>query len=185
MLKVFAGVDLGTKCGISVLSGNSMYTHEIQLGTSKKEPMRYVKFRNHVASLLYALLEEYKPDEIVVFYEYVARHLGTKAAHAYGAYRMLLLMTCHELEIKTDYLSVQAIKKIATSNGAAKKNKMIESAKNRFKPDWKLTDNEADSMWISYLGREISNESFETLEVSGPIKAYKRNGLVYSYADFE
>ena len=55
---------------------------------------------------------------------------------------------------------------------------MIESATNRFKPDWKLTDNEADSMWIAYLGREITLERFEANESSGPLRAFKRNGSV-------
>lgn len=185
MYKIFVGLDLGSKCGISVLSGDRMITHEISFGSTKKEPMKYVNFKNHVYHLLQEILLKFEPDEVIVFYEYVARHLGTKAAHAYGAYRMILLMCCYELQIKSDHLSVQAIKKAATSKGAAKKDKMIESAKNRFNPQWEITDNEADSMWIAYLGREISNENLETVENSKTIQAVKGNGSLFNNFNFE
>lgn len=177
--KVFVGIDLGAKSGISVLRKNTIHTHEVYFGKAKIEPIRYYKFWIHLSNLIHELRKEYKPEEIIVYYEYVARHLGTKAAHAYGAYRMILLMACHDKDIKTEELSVQAIKKTATGKGNAKKDIMIEAANNKFNPDWDLTDNEADSMWIAYLGKELINESFEFIEKSGPIKAIKRDGSLY------
>ena len=185
MYKLFFGIDLGAKAGISVLDENVMHTHESYFGTSKDEAMRYKKFWNHIDAMFEEACAQFEPSEIIVHYEYVARHLGTKAAHAYGAYRMILLMACHTWKIKSDHLSVQAIKKAATKKGNAKKNLMIESAQNRFSPDWELTDNEADSMWIAYLGRELTNESFETIEIGGPIQAVKRDGSLYDNADFK
>ena len=185
MYKLFFGLDLGAKTGISILDGNVMYTHESYFGTSKDEAMRYKKFWNHINAMFKKACTQFDPDEIIVHYEYVARHLGTKAAHAYGAYRMILLMACHTWEIKSNHLSVQAIKKAATQKGNAKKDLMIESAQNRFSPDWELTDNEADSMWIAYLGKELTNESFETIEISGPIQAIKGDGSFYNNADFK
>lgn len=177
--KVFIGIDLGAKAGISVLCNNTMHTHEVYFGKAKVEPTRYYKFWVHLTNLFIELSKDYKPEEIIVYYEYVARHLGTKAAHAYGAYRMILLMACHSKNIKTEELSVQAIKKTATGKGNAKKDIIIEAANNRFKPDWNLTDNEADSMWIAYLGKELIYESFENIERSGPIRAIKRDGSFY------
>ena len=185
MYKLFFGIDLGAKAGISVLDENVMHTHESYFGTSKDEAMRYKKFWNHIYAMFDEACYQFEPSEIIVHFEYGARHLVTKAAHAYGAYRMILLMACHTWKIKSDHLSVQAIKKAATKKGNAKKNLMIESAQNRFSPDWELTDNEADSMWIAYLGRELTNESFETIEIGGPIQAVKRDGSLYDNADFK
>lgn len=174
MYNVFIGMDLGAKAGISVIEGDIMLSHEAKFG-GKEEPLKYKKFWDHICKIF----DTYETCKPIVFYEYVARHLGTKAAHAYGAYRMILLMACHDRDIPCKELSVQAIKKTATGKGAAKKDVMIESATNRFKPDWKLTDNEADSMWIAYLGREMTLESFEADESSGPLRAFKRNGSVF------
>ncbi len=179
MYKVFIGIDLGAKAGISVLAENVMHTHESYFGRVKIEPIKYYNFWVHLSNLFNKLDKDYKPDEIIVYYEYVARHLGTKAAHAYGAYRMILLMACHNKNIKAEELSVQAIKKAATGKGNAKKDIMIEAANNRFNPKWELTDNEADSMWIAYLGRELIYESFETIEGSRPVRAIKRDGSIY------
>ena len=80
---------------------------------------------------------------------------------------------------------MQAIKKAATGKGAAKKEIMIESATNRFKPDWDLTDNEADSMWIAYLGRETTNESLETLQEMPALKSLQGDGSIYNDYDRE
>ena len=178
MYEVFAGFDLGSKTGISVLTADMMLTHEISFGSSKEEPLRYKKFWDHICDLL----DTYDSSKTIVYYEYVARHLGTKAAHAYGAYRMILLMACHDRHIPCKELSVQAIKKAATGKGAAKKDVMIESATNRFKPDWEITDNEADSMWIAYLGSQVASESFEAVKTTDPIRAYKRNADAFAPA---
>jgi len=170
VFKVFIGFDLGAKCGISVIDGDTIYTHEVHFGNRKEEPLRYKKFWDHIGELF----DSYVNEEVIVHYEYVARHLGTKAAHAFGAYRMILLMACYDRDIQVEYLSVQAIKKAATDKGNAHKDAMIESATNRFNPDWELTDNEADSMWIAYLGRcLISLEYPETIEEYRPLKAIK------------
>tara|TARA_R110000851_G_scaffold108073_2_gene228895 strand:- start:10059 stop:10616 length:558 start_codon:yes stop_codon:yes gene_type:complete len=185
LYKLFFGIDLGAKTGISVLDKNTMHTHESYFGTSKDEAMRYKKFWNHIDAMFEEACTQFDRSEIIVYYEYVARHLGTKAAHAYGAYRMILLMACHTWKIESSYLSVQAIKKTATNKGNAKKDLMIESANNRFCPNWDLTDNEADSMWIAYLGKLVTNESNETIEISGPIKAVKRDGSFYDALNFK
>ena len=172
MYNVFIGFDLGAKCGISEVTEQSMSTHEINFGSRKEEPLRYKKFWDHIGTIF----DKYDYEKTIVYYEYVARHLGTKAAHAFGAYRMILLMACYDRNIKVEYLSVQAIKKAATGKGAAPKDAMIESATNRFNPDWNITDNEADSMWIAYLGRSLTSIAFpETIEEYRPLQAIKGN----------
>lgn len=180
---VTIGMDLGARTGISIIYKDQIRTHETFFKPKKgeMEAAKYVHFLSHVGELLW--LWTSPKFETRVYYEYVARHLGTKAAHAFGAYRMILLMACYEREIPCEILSVQAIKKAATEKGNAKKEVMIEAAKNRFNPPWELTDNEADSMWIAYLGRETTNESLETIEELPALKAVKGNGSVYNDID--
>ena len=175
--KIVIGFDLGAKAGISAIHKDVMYTHELSF-KSKDELHKYSKFYEHVCKLL-DCWSWTDSREVIVYYEYVARHMGTKAAHAFGAYRVLLLMACYERNIPYELLSVQAIKKAATGKGNAKKDIMIESAINRFKPDWDITDNEADSMWIAYLGREVLNENTETVEEMPNLKAVKGDGFIH------
>ena len=156
MYNVFIGIDLGAKAGISVIRGDIMLSHEVKFG-GKEEPLRYKKFWDHICEIFDAY-EDYQP---IVFYEYVARHLGTKAAHAYGAYRMILLMACHDRGIPCKELSVQAIKKAATGKGAAKKDIMIESATNRFKVDWKLTDTVQEVINIKSLESGVAGSCID------------------------
>ena len=175
--KIVIGFDLGAKAGISAIHKDIIYTHELSF-KSKDEIYKYLKFYEHICKILdYWSWTDSR--EVIVYYEYVARHMGTKAAHAFGAYRVLLLMACYERDIPYELLSVQAIKKAATGKGNAKKDIMIEAATNRFNPSWELTDNEADSMWIAYLGRESSNESIETVKELPALKAIQGNGSFY------
>ena len=170
------GVDLGTKTGISVLYKDTVTVYELKFGSLKVEPTRYKRFWDSTKEIL----SDLPADKTKVYYEYVARHLGTKAAHAYGAYRMILLMACHDLKIEYEEVSVQAIKKMATGKGKVSKEEMIEAASERFHPKWNLSDNEADSMWIAYLGMSLLNESFEIIEEPRNIRAIQGDGFIFN-----
>lgn len=168
------GVDLGTKTGVTVLNRHTMNVYHLQFGSLKEEPTRYKRFWDCINKILANLPSE----RTTVYYEYVARHLGTKAAHAYGAYRMILLMACHDLNIPYEEVSVQAVKKAATGKGKVTKEEMIEAANEAFRPDWTISDNEADSMWMAYLGLKLKNESDKTIQIPRHFVAVKRNSPI-------
>ena len=55
---------------------------------------------------------------------------------------------------------------------------MIEAANEAFRPDWTISDNEADSMWMAYLGLKLKNESDKTIEIPRHFVAVKRNSPI-------
>lgn len=82
-----------------------------------------------------------------VYYEDVKRHAGTLAAHAYGGFLAVLQIWCANNNKTGMYpLGVGVIKKAWTGNGSAKKDLMIEAAKQHgFDP---IDDNHADALAI-------------------------------------
>lgn len=88
----------------------------------------------------------------LVFYEKVMRHIGTAAAHAYGAFLLALHETCDDYDTPYIGLSVQEIKKFATGKGNASKGAMVEAAtKWGFAPG---SEDEADAIAILKCGME-------------------------------
>ena len=87
-----------------------------------------------------------------VFYEKVMRHMGTAAAHAYGAFLFALHETCDEFDAPYLGLTVQEIKKFATGSGGAKKAAMVAAVtKWGFTPS---SEDEADAIAILKCGME-------------------------------
>lgn len=161
MRNVYLGIDLGSRCGVAALYERDgvilgLRVWELSYPTEKVEPLRYKKFAMALREILLGLSETPENRLCGVFYEDVYRHIGTKAAHAYGAYRMLMLITCHELGIKNVVpLGVKVIKKHATDNGNARKEDMIARAQEVYggiADLRRLTDNQADAIWIADLG---------------------------------
>lgn len=124
------GFDLGGKCGWAAFVPNDGAEPTFECGLIKSKParfhgdaLRFVQFEDAVN----ALLDAYFPS--VVFYETVRNHVAVDAAHAYSAYRTVLLMCCEKRGIKYIGIGVGTVKKSATGNGAAKKPAMIAVAK--------------------------------------------------------
>jgi Holliday junction resolvasome RuvABC endonuclease subunit len=142
---VIAGVDLGRKTGLSVIGTKSdVYLEELSLiGNGGR---LFYEFQAEI----YRFLEQHKPD--ILFYEYVRRHLGTKAAHAYGGYRAYLLVACYECGISCCPVQVQAIKKLATGNAKANKSQMIMATETALSAK-NISDNEADAYWVARTGK--------------------------------
>lgn len=126
MTRILA-LDLGTKTGWAYGAPRGF----IECGTvdfGGKEGrfegggMRYLKFRRWIA-------ETIRVERITeVVFEEVHRHIGVAAAHAYGGFLGQLTAYCEEVVVPYSSIAVGTIKKFATGNGAAKKDKMIAAA---------------------------------------------------------
>ena len=139
--------DLGTYCGVAWSNDEGdMYKYKLLDLSSKRHEgggMRYLKFKQ--------FLSAFKPIPDVVYYELVARHLGTEAAHVYGGLRAVLMAWCEENNIPYTGIPVGTIKKHATGKGNANKDMMIEAAREEFGYDGNSHD-EADALWILDTG---------------------------------
>lgn len=158
MYEAYLGFDLGAKCGLATIF--QYETGELEVETTLIEchgkvvfPERHMAFYEETVSQLRALSNL---GTIVngIFYEEVKRHMGTAAAHAYGAYKAFLYTACIDAgyDIPTG-LHVGTIKKEATGSGNATKEQMICAAHDTFGTPLTLDDNEADAVWIAELGR--------------------------------
>ena len=157
-VKHYVGFDLGTKCGVCTTTVNYdsgsviHFPREWRLSSHKQQ--RHIEFDAELNDLL-GWFKEQKEEEnnrVVVCYEKVQRHMGTSAAHVYGAYEMQLLVKCHSFDLQTLSVGVSELKKFATGKGTASKEDMITEALEASLEE-ALTDNEADAFWISEWAR--------------------------------
>lgn len=136
-------LDLGTATGYALRrrDGSMSYGTEKFPDRKRAHPgQRWTDFR--------AWLSRKIADEHIhaLAYEDVKRHLGTDAAHAYGAFRALVEMVAAQHNVQLLAVGVGTIKKAWTGAGNADKAAMIAEAKRRgFRPD---SDNAADALAI-------------------------------------
>jgi len=140
--------DLGTYCGVAWSEkddGSEVKYTCLNLSSKGHEGggMRYLKFRQFLTTFV--------PTPDVVYYELVARHKGTAAAHVYGGLQAVLMAWCEENNIPYTGIAVQTIKKHATGKGNASKDMMIEAARKEFGYEGS-DDNEADAIWVLDCG---------------------------------
>lgn len=146
-------LDLGTQLGWSTRDVNGRIRHgSISFHAKRTDGpgQRWLKFAAHLAALKRELGEIH-----VAYYEDVKRHVGTQAAHAYGAFESHLQVFCDVNRIRLESVGVGQIKKAWTGFGDATKDDMFDEAKRRgFKP---VDDNSADALAILHyaLAREI------------------------------
>jgi Holliday junction resolvasome RuvABC endonuclease subunit len=140
-------IDIGTTTGWAI-SGPPIISGTISFKPKRFEGggMRVLRFKNW-------LHETITQNNIqVIYYEEVRRHMGTDAAHIYGALEGQISSQCEELKIPYQGIPVGTIKKHATGSGNASKDVMINTAKAAF-PDQQIDDdNQADALWILDLG---------------------------------
>lgn len=143
-------LDLGTQLGWSTRDANGRIRHGSVSFHAKKTDtagQRWLKFAAHLSALKRELGEIH-----VAYYEDVKRHIGTQAAHAFGAFESHLQVFCDINRIRIETVGVGQIKKSWTGNGAAKKDAMIAEAKRRgFAP---ADDNAADALAIMHYAIE-------------------------------
>lgn len=135
-------IDPGTKCGIAwadngVISPFNVTVIDLANKHHEGAGMRFVKFEDK--------LRTFAPER--VYYELVARHIGTRAAHVYGGLVAVLQAFCERNDIPYSAVPVGTIKKHATGKGNASKQMMIEAAQTRLGYE-REDDNEADAMWL-------------------------------------
>jgi len=143
------GIDLGTHTGYA-FSTDDMARIEfsgVQDFTPKRHEgggMRFMRFSLWLDEFLAG-------DQVIVFYEEVASHKGTHAAHIYGGLLALLTGHCEKRDIPYRGLPVGTVKKFATGRGNASKNDMMAHASTKFGGPVRSHD-QADALWILSLG---------------------------------
>jgi Holliday junction resolvasome RuvABC endonuclease subunit len=141
------GLDLGTDFGIAVIDGDGRRalatTYKLQSSTDHSFGIRLFRLE----SMLNATLERLV-GEVIVGYESVNRHAGTRAAHVYGAYYGIVERFVHEHGLRLEPVSVSAIKKTATGSGRADKQQLITAARDRW-GEWVSDSNSADALWVA------------------------------------
>lgn len=138
-------LDLGTSTGFAyrpvggvIISG----TWRLKPSAHENELSRFARFRDHLTSL-------HVVDGLTrIWYELVARHIGTRAAHVYGGFQATLITWCEDNKVALEGVAVGTIKKAWTGKGDASKEAMIaEAVKRGFNPD---DDNEADALALLF-----------------------------------
>lgn len=136
-------LDLGTKLGWAMLPRGGQITHGTESFAPRKSwspGQRWQRFR----SFLHEVVARHNVH--VIAYEDVKRHVGTDAAHAYGAFLALTELVADSHRVRLVPVGVGTIKKHWTGKGNADKGAMIAQARARgFRPD---TDNDADALAI-------------------------------------
>ena len=145
-------LDFGRNLGYCVFDGKTIKIHNCEILNNKSKGKKYNNFMVFVDKLIV----QHQITKVV--YEKVRRHLGADAAHAYGAFEGLAHLLCEKHSIPIDFVEVAQIKKYATGNGRADKNKMIEAAASKLGIVSK-NDNEVDAVFIGlcFLDKEVTN----------------------------
>ena len=151
-------LDLGTKTGFAEYADGNPYSEQWVLwkkakNTTGLELGRRVSEFNTKLSLM-AGCSEFFPD--VIYYEEVRRHLGTDAAHVYGALLGCLEEFCLRDNIRLVPVGVKVIKKHATGNGNATKQDMVRAAYKLWGLS-NISEDEADALGLLHYA--IQQES--------------------------
>lgn len=153
------GLDLGTKTGYAYTFDNNVHVEMsgVQDFTPRRHEgggMRMMRFSKWLEELL-------DGDGVILFYEEIASHKGTHAAHIYGGLLGILQSYCEDHKIPYRGFPVGTIKKHATRSpmspagrGNANKNDMVAHASSRFGDV--TSHDQADALWVLSLGlREL------------------------------
>lgn len=112
-------LDLGTTTGFAyrppsgvIVSG----TWQFKSSANENELSRFARFRDQLDRL-----HERTPVKRI-WYELVARHVGTRAAHVYGGFKGQLETWCHDHGVALEGVPVGVIKKFWTGFGNAPKD---------------------------------------------------------------
>ena len=135
-------LDLGTHTGWALLEDGAIYSgvETFDVGRHCGGGMRFLNFKRWLTEMKSGATFD------AVYYEEVARHAATHAAHVYGAFWGHLTAWCEHHEIPYEGIPVGTIKKSATGKGNAGKPEMIAAARAAgFDVD---DDNEADAICL-------------------------------------
>lgn len=132
-------LDLGTKTGWATLNAGVVTSgvQRFESGRFDGGGMRYLRFTRWLDEMRGVGVTE-------IHFEEVRRHIGTTAAHVYGGFLAHLTAWCEMHSIPYSGVPVKTIKKHATGNGNASKDRMILAA--RALGHDPIDDNEADAL---------------------------------------
>ena len=141
-------LDLGTKTGFCVFDFENSDIQVSKSGTKNfQQPKnaslgrRFVCFRDW---LIRTILEHNVKS---IYYEQVYGHTGVQASHVYGGFLYHMAAVCDDMGVPMYGIGVCTIKKIATGNGHASKEEVIQAMRKlNFNP---IDDNEADAIAIA------------------------------------
>lgn len=136
-------LDLGTKLGWAIRTRDGRVAHGTEAFTPRASwapGQRWLRARSFLAELITSRQVH------AIAYEDVKRHMGTDAAHAYGAFLCLVEMLADSHRLRLLPVGVKTIKKHWTGKGNADKGAMLAQARARgFRPE---TDNDADALAV-------------------------------------
>jgi len=165
-------IDLGTKTGWAIANNGKItaFGAENFSPKQKKPPPhkgeRFLKFGAWLDGVI-------KSNGVtVIYYEKVRRHLGTDAAHMYGAFEGVMFMVSKQNNIDCCPVSVGTIKKSATGKGNAGKLEVINAA--NILGYNTQDDNAADAIGLANLAIKME-ESHGKNTLQRPQKTTKTN----------
>lgn len=147
------GIDPGTRCGWAVLADDGARiasgTWDCSVRRGEGAGFRYVRLTRYLGELL-----EAHPASRVA-YEDVRRHMGTDAAHVYGAIVGEIQRVCEERKLPYCSVPVGVVKKHATGKGNAQKDAMVMAATVRWqcRVPWAIGEDEADALFVADAAR--------------------------------
>ncbi len=139
-------LDLGTTTGYALYNDGPIVhgVWHFKNKTGEGAGMRLVRCRRQLDCVAKRF-----PKIDLVAYELVRRHIGTQAAHVYGALQGVVMEWCETHGFPYEGVPVGTIKKFATEKGNASKADMI-AAVNRW--GYKIDDdNQADALAILHM----------------------------------
>lgn len=146
-VKAIVALDLGSKTGFAVRNAAGfLHSGTFDARGKPKDPpgVRWSNFRRFLVDLKQA-----NPDLVEIHYEQVHRHIGTDAAHVYGALQALVELFAFNHQIALKPIGVGTWKKRFTGNGAAKKDEVIAVCRQiGLKP---ASTDEADALAILHV----------------------------------
>ncbi len=174
-----AGIDLGTRCGISfadVLHTPQQVLHvvmgqwDLSLGPYDSGPLRHVRLKHFLQVLApdFVAYEEVKFDPPTNLPVGVALARVSASAEFLGGLKTTLALWCEEHMVPAKGYAITEIKKYATGKGNASKVDMIEAANAKLGTVFDTetyeqtgADNIVDSAFCCLIGIEQHREAFK------------------------
>jgi Holliday junction resolvasome RuvABC endonuclease subunit len=154
--------DIARVTGVAIMRTD---LDEISLGTIELPGKRgrnkiqhsetFLVFNNEVVEMLDLVRPGAIAFEDLAINAHSVRYMSGDWIRLYCGLRAILLMQAESAKVSWLPITVQQIKKRATGNGNAKKDEVLEAAKNMW-PKYDITDhNEADACWCALVARDI------------------------------
>jgi len=150
----YVGIDPSlTKTGFAILATGIRRTLTI-FGKHREIP-RLKWYRDELRTHLEFITSHYGPIKQVCIED--AAYAATNRADALGQLRGVLAVCASDFCPDIQLVEPTRLKKYATGNGGASKERMIEAAMR----EWEITlnDDEADAIWLAHLARALAEDS--------------------------